>query len=56
MDKNSTAGLRRSFREDRIKEEEPMRLHTTFRVGGPARFFVMPKTAEGTAGDHRLLP
>lgn len=32
--------------ENRIKEEEPMRLHTTFRVGGPARFFVVPESAE----------
>ncbi len=32
--------------EDEIRQAEPMRDHTTFRIGGPARFFVMPKTAE----------
>ncbi len=29
-----------------IRQEEPMRDHTTFRIGGPARFFVMPETTE----------
>ena len=29
--------------------EEPMRLHTTFRVGGPAALFVEPKTVEEVA-------
>lgn len=29
-----------------IKEQEPMHLHTTFRVGGPADYFVMPRTWE----------
>lgn len=29
-----------------IKEQEPMHLHTTFRVGGPADYFVMPHTWE----------
>ena len=32
--------------EERVKKEEPMRLHTTFRVGGPADFFVTPKAKE----------
>lgn len=34
--------------EGRIKCQEPMKEHTTFRVGGPADYFVMPKTAEQT--------
>lgn len=29
-----------------IKLEEPMKNHTTFRIGGPAEFFVMPGTLE----------
>ncbi|MEO2261965.1 UDP-N-acetylmuramate dehydrogenase [Lachnospiraceae bacterium HCP28S3_F9] len=32
--------------EEQVKTEEPMKNHTTFRVGGPAEFFVMPRTAE----------
>ena len=31
-----------------VKQEEPMKKHTTFRVGGPARFFVSP------AGEQEL--
>ncbi len=29
-----------------VRQKEPMRLHTTFRVGGPADFFVTPQTEE----------
>lgn len=29
--------------EDRIRYNEPMKEHTTFRIGGPADYFVMPK-------------
>lgn len=32
--------------EDNVKIDEPMKLHTTFRVGGPADFFVLPQTKE----------
>ncbi len=32
--------------ESEIRQDEPMRDHTTFRIGGPARFFVMPKSPE----------
>lgn len=35
---------------DRIKCDEPMKPHTTFRVGGPADFFVMPKEKEEIRG------
>ena len=50
MDKNFYSRLKEILPADRIKEEEPMRLHTTFRVGGPARLFVTPKTAEELQG------
>ena len=30
---------------DRVRTDEPMALHTTFRVGGPADFFVCPENA-----------
>lgn len=32
--------------QDCVSRMEPMELHTTFRVGGPAQFFVTPKTLE----------
>ena len=32
--------------EDGVKENEPMKSHTTFKVGGPADFFLMPQTME----------
>lgn len=30
--------------EDCVLEQEPMSAHTTFRIGGPARYFVIPKS------------
>ncbi len=36
--------------EAEIRQDEPMRDHTTFRIGGPARFFVMPQTSEELQG------
>lgn len=36
--------------EERIKTDEPMKAHTTFRVGGPAAFFVIPETKEEIKG------
>ena len=30
--------------QEQVKLEEPMKNHTTFRVGGPAEFFAQPKT------------
>ena len=32
--------------EDRVKVNEPMNRHTTFRTGGPADYFVAPETKE----------
>ena len=29
-----------------VKLEEPMKNHTTFRIGGPARYFVTPENAD----------
>ena len=36
-----------------IKENEPLCLHTTFRVGGPARLFLIPETEEEVAAAVR---
>ena len=32
--------------EKNVLKDEPMSLHTTFRIGGPADYFVMPSSAE----------
>lgn len=32
--------------EDRVKEQELMKQHTTFRIGGPASYFLTPDTKE----------
>lgn len=31
---------------DNVKREEPMKKHTTFRIGGPAEYYVCPHSAE----------
>ena len=38
--------LKNIIAEDRIKKDEPMKSHTTFRIGGPAKYFVIPETKE----------
>ena len=38
--------LRNIIPEERIKADEPMKMHTTFRIGGPAKYFVIPETKE----------
>lgn len=38
--------LCRASSAERVLQDEPMRLHTTFRTGGPADLFVMPKKEE----------
>lgn len=37
--------LTKILSEDRIRTQEPMKMHTTFRVGGPADYFVMPESS-----------
>ena len=38
--------LKHIIPEARIKADEPMKAHTTFRIGGPAKYFVIPETKE----------
>lgn len=38
--------LKQILAEDQIRREEPMKLHTTFRIGGPAQYLVTPRTNE----------
>ena len=32
--------------KDRVLVDEPMKRHTTFRIGGPADFFLLPSTVD----------
>ena len=41
--------------EEGLKLKEPMKEHTTFRVGGPADIFLMPKDAEELKGAIEIL-
>ena len=41
--------LRGILGNDRVLRDEPMKNHTTFRVGGPARYFVSPKDSRELA-------
>ena len=41
--------LKEIVEEDRIQLEEPLDAHTTFRVGGPAQYFVRPVSTEEIA-------
>ena len=36
--------LKNILKDDEIFENELMNKHTTFRIGGPAKYFVKPKT------------
>lgn len=38
--------LEKIISKDRIKQNEPMKNHTTFKIGGPADFFIKAKTIE----------
>ncbi len=46
MERNFYENLKQVLPADEIRQNEPMQEHTTFRIGGPARFFVTPKTGE----------
>ena len=44
----------KSYSDD-VRRDEPMRKHTTFRVGGPADFFVSVKDREALVGVTTFL-
>lgn len=46
MKENIKIELVRLLGEDAVSVDEPMSKHTTFRIGGPADYFVYPKTNE----------
>lgn len=41
-----TAHLRSLVGDDAVRTEEPLAAHTTFRIGGPAQWLVLPRTEE----------
>ncbi|MGN1267507.1 MAG: FAD-binding protein, partial [Dorea sp.] len=46
MNQNFYDELKKVVSEEKIKVDEPMKSHTTFRVGGPASYFVVPETKD----------
>lgn len=42
------------MRKEQILEEEPMKKHTTFRIGGPAEYLILPQTTEEIADVIKL--
>lgn len=46
--------LHKLFGEAQVKAQEPMASHTTFRIGGPAEYYVIPKTPQEIAAVIRL--
>lgn len=46
--------LQNMIGEAKVLVNEPMASHTTFRIGGPADYFVMPETVEELAGVLKL--
>ena len=49
MNQNVINELYRIVGEKNVKIEEPMSKHTTFRIGGPAQYFVTPQSTEELA-------
>ena len=49
------AALRAAAPDIDILKDEPMRRHTTFAIGGPADFFIQPKTRRELAGALSVL-
>ncbi len=46
--------LRAAYPTLELREHEPMKSHTTFRIGGPVRLMALPKTEEEAVGAVRL--
>ena len=46
--------LQKLLGEVKVLVKEPMASHTTFRIGGPADYFVLPETVEELEGILKL--
>ena len=46
--------LSKIVKKEQILEEEPMKKHTTFRIGGPAEYLILPQTTEEIADVIKL--
>ena len=46
--------LSKIVRKEQILKEEPMKKHTTFRIGGPAEYLILPQTTEEIADVVKL--
>ena len=46
MNQNFYEKLKDIISVEKIKTDEPMKMHTTFRIGGPAKYYVVPETKE----------
>ena len=46
--------LSKIVRKEQILEEEPMKKHRTFRIGGPAEYLILPQTTEEIADVVKL--
>ncbi len=51
----NTANIKKILKRGRLLENEPMSKHTTFRVGGPARYYIIPANEIETAGVIRYF-
>ena len=54
MKKNRKQRFIEILNENQILEAEPMSRHTTFRIGGPAELFLVPKSTEEIAGIFKI--
>ena len=50
MNQNIIEKFNNLLGEEKVKVDEPMKRHTTFRIGGPADCFLLPSTEEELQG------
>ncbi len=55
MNEDNLNLIKEKLGEESVLQNEPMSKHTSFKVGGPAKFFVIPKNAEELAYVIKVL-